>query len=446
MRSIGVVGAGHVGLVTGSCFASLGNKVICADNDKKKIENLQKGKLPFYEPGLAELVNREFKKGNLQFTVSIDKLARSCEIIFIAVGTPSLEGGRADLSFVEQVSVEIANSLSRMVAETKEKSSVYRLIVEKSTVPVLTAEWVKRTFKLLGPTGVTSDIAANPEFLREGNAIKDFMEPDRIVVGAESKRAINLFKEIYRPIKAPLIFTDIKSAELIKHASNSFLALKISYINAVSQICEKVGADAEKVAEGMGIDKRIGKHFLKAGVGYGGSCFPKDVSAFAAIAEEVGYSFDLLKEVQEINKKQKLVVIKKARDLLWNLKKKQIAVLGLSFKPETDDIRESPAIEVIQNLKNEGAHIKCYDPQATENMKKIFPEIDYCRDIYQAVENVHLMIFLTDWQEFKKADFKKIKNSVKMPYIIDGRNFLDYKKLQKMGFVYRGIGRKNWEK
>jgi len=293
----------------------------------------------------------------------------------------------------------------------------------------------------MAPTGIEFDIAANPEFLREGNAIKDFMEPDRIVVGVESERAKKIFEDIYAPIKSPVIFTDIKSAELIKHASNSFLALKISYINAIAQICERVGADVEKVSKGMGYDRRIGRDFLKAGIGWGGSCFPKDVSAFIQLAEDIGYPFNLLKEVREINREQRKTVIKKAKGLLWNLKGKEIAILGLSFKPDTDDVRESPAVDVIRMLLKEGAVIRCYDPQANENMKKIFPALSYCENPYTAAEGTSLLVFLTAWKEFKNLNFNRIKELMKMPHIVDGRNFLDGEKLKDMGFIYRCIGR-----
>lgn len=439
MKKIGVVGAGHVGLVTAGCFAKLGYKVFCTDNDIEKIEKIKKLIMPFYEPGLCEIIEEACTKGHLVFTSKIEETARKCDVIFIAVGTPPTKEGGADLSYVENVTVEIAKALQGLKAGNKGEG--YKLIVEKSTVPVLTGEWVKRTLALMAPTGVEFDVAANPEFLREGSAIKDFMEPDRIIVGVENERTKKIFEEIYKPIKAPIIFTDVKSAELIKHASNSFLALKISYINAISRICEKVGADVEKVAEGMGSDKRIGKDFLKAGIGWGGSCFPKDVSAFIRMAEDIGYTFNLLKEVEQINKEQKILAVKKAKKLLWNLKGKQIAVLGLSFKPDTDDIRESPAIDIINLLLKEGAKIKCYDPRAQENMKKVFPDIDYSPNPYSAVENASLIFFLTAWKEFEKIDFKKIKKLSAMPYIIDGRNFLKARELSKMGFIYSGIGK-----
>jgi len=440
MRKIGVIGAGHVGLVTAACFAKLDHLVVCADNDKEKIERIKNLDIPFYEPGLEDIVKETIKNGKLIFTTSVVELTQKSEVIFIAVGTPSTLDGGADLSYVENVTIEIAKALSD-IRQEKAGENLYRLIVEKSTVPVLTGEWVKRTLELMGPTGVEFDVAANPEFLREGSAIKDFLEPDRIVIGVGNERAKKIFKEIYAPIKAPIVFTDVKSAELIKHSSNSFLALKISYINAISQICERVGADVEKVAEGMGYDKRIGKDFLKAGIGWGGSCFPKDVAAFIKLAEDIGYPFNLLKEVQRINKEQRLLVIKKTKELLWNLKGKEIAILGLSFKPDTDDIRESPAIEIISLLLKEGATIRCYDPKAMENVKKIFPDIAYYPTPYECVKNSSMLIFLTEWDEFKHLDFEKIKGMMKMPYIIDGRNFLNMNKLKKIGFVYKGIGR-----
>ncbi|MCM8762571.1 MAG: UDP-glucose/GDP-mannose dehydrogenase family protein, partial [Candidatus Omnitrophica bacterium] len=394
---------------------------------------------PFYEPGLEEIVKETIRNKKLILTTSVSELTEKSDIIFIAVGTPSTPDGSADLSYVENVTIEIARALTEMKKIFDNK--IYRLIVEKSTVPVLTGEWVKKTLELMSPTEIEFDVAANPEFLREGSAINDFLEPDRIIIGVGSEKAKRIFEELYAPIKAPIVFTDVKSAEIIKHASNSFLALKISYINAISQICEKVGADVEKVAEGMGYDKRIGKDFLKAGVGWGGSCFPKDVAAFIKMGEDIGYPFNLLKEVQKINKEQRLLVIKKAKELLWNLRGKEISILGLSFKPNTDDIRDAPSIEIISLLLKEGAILKCYDPKAMENMKKIFPDILYCQTPYECVKNSSLLIFLTEWDEFKNIDFEKIKEIMKTPYIIDGRNFLDRDKLKKTGFIYKGIGR-----
>ncbi|MCM8764686.1 MAG: UDP-glucose/GDP-mannose dehydrogenase family protein [Candidatus Omnitrophica bacterium] len=441
MKKIGIIGAGHVGLVTGACFAKLGNMVICVDNDKEKIKKLKNGIVPFYEPGLQGIVRKQIKDKRLFFCESIDDVVKLSEIIFICVGTPSSVDGRADLSYVEQASVQIARALNKIKRFSSKKNN-YKLIVEKSTVPVLTGEWVKRTIELIAPTGIDFDVAANPEFLREGSAIKDFFEPDRIVVGVENERTKKIFKEIYESIDAPIIFTDVRSAEIIKHASNSFLAMKISYINAISQICEKVGADVEMIAEGMGADSRIGRSFLKAGIGYGGSCFPKDVKAFVSIAAELGYDFDLLKDVEKINKQQKNIVIKKARELLWNLKDKEIGILGLAFKPETDDIRESPSLEIIKLFLNEGCIVKCYDPKAMENARRILPELYYGRDAYDVARGSHLLILATEWKEFKNLGFDRILTLMRMPYIIDGRNFLDLKKLKKLGFICCGIGKK----
>ncbi|MCM8758740.1 MAG: UDP-glucose/GDP-mannose dehydrogenase family protein, partial [Candidatus Omnitrophica bacterium] len=411
-------------------------------SDFEKIEKLKKNIIPFYEPGLSEIVKIQKEKKKLFFTHSIEDVVSASEIIFICVGTPSNPDGKADLSFVEQASIQIANALKKMKDKKSSKKNYYRLIVEKSTVPVLTGQWVKRTIELIAPTGIDFDVAANPEFLKEGSAIRDFFYPDRIVVGVENERAKKIFKQLYKPLNAPMIFTDIKSAEIIKHASNSFLAMKISYINAISRICDKVGADIEKIAQGMGADKRIGKDFLKAGIGYGGSCFPKDIRAFISIAEELGCDLDILKEVEKINTEQRKIVVKKAREFLWNLKDKNIGVLGLSFKPETDDIRESPAIEIIKLFFQEGCLIKCYDPKAMENTKKILPNIEYGKNAYDVAENSHLLIFATEWEEFKKLNFKRIHKLMKTPYIIDGRNFLNLEKLKEIGFICCGIGKK----
>ncbi|HOJ30692.1 MAG TPA: UDP-glucose/GDP-mannose dehydrogenase family protein [bacterium] len=438
MRHIGVIGAGHVGLVTAACFAKMGNIVICADNDIKKIKTLKQNKMPFYEPQLEQIVKTTVKNGRLTFTSSIEKLVKNSEIIFIAVGTPATDRGEADLSAIENVITQIANAL-----HLKKQKKTYKLIVEKSTVPVFTGQWVKKTLRALSPTGIEFDIAANPEFLREGTAINDFMEPDRIVVGVESDKAKKIMQELYSPLKAPIIFTDIKSAELIKHASNSFLATKISYINAISQICEKCGADIDMVAEGMGYDKRIGMFFLKAGIGYGGSCFPKDIKAFVYLAKRLGISFNLLKEVEKINKQQREVVIEKALNFLnGSLRNKTICVLGASFKPFTDDVRESPAVEIMKMLISKRANVVCYDPMALKNLSVILPGVLISKNPYEASRNAELLMLLTEWPEFQSLDFKKIKQLMKNPFIIDGRNFLNPQYLKKLGFQYTGIGRK----
>ncbi|MDD4979681.1 MAG: UDP-glucose/GDP-mannose dehydrogenase family protein [Candidatus Omnitrophica bacterium] len=428
--NIAIIGTGYVGLVTGACFAELGNKVICADNDRKKIANLKKGSIPIYEPGLEELVKINVKKKRLFFTTSIKEALSKSEVIFIAVGTPSLDNGEADLTGVENVARNIALNLSG-----------YRLIVEKSTVPVETGKWVKQTISAYVKRKVKFDIASNPEFLREGQAINDFMHPDRIVIGVESKKARDILAALYKPLNVPLVVTDIKSAELIKHASNSFLATKISFINAVSQVCDKVGADVAEVAQGMGLDKRIGPGFLNAGIGYGGSCFPKDVDAFVNISEKLGCSFDLLKAVRVINQQQKELFLNKVKDALWIIKDKTIGILGLSFKPNTDDIRSAPAIDIIKTLQSEGARVKVYDPCATQKAKEVLKAVTFCKDSYEVCRGSDCLLVLTEWDEFKELDFVKVKKLLKRPFIIDGRNIYDPQGLTKLGFNYIGIGR-----
>ncbi|MDP3804170.1 MAG: UDP-glucose/GDP-mannose dehydrogenase family protein [Candidatus Omnitrophota bacterium] len=430
--NICIVGSGYVGLVTGACFADLGNDVICIDNDKKKIKSLKSGIVPIYEPGLEELIRRNRKEGRLSFCSSIKEGVRKSEVIFIAVGTPSRSNGDADLTFVENVSREIALAMPS-----------YRLIVEKSTVPVNTGEWMEHTIKAFNRRNVKFDVASNPEFLKEGSAINDFMHPDRIVVGVKSRKAADILIELYKPLKAPIVVTDIKSAEIIKHASNSFLAVKISFINAISDICDKVGADIMEVAKGVGLDKRIGREFLNAGIGFGGSCFPKDLAAFIHIAEKIGYDFGLLKEVQKINDYQKRILLRKIEGLVWNLPEKTIGVLGLSFKPNTDDIRQSPALDIISMLIKEGAGIKAYDPAAMEKAKDVLgKKVKFCKDAYEAAKNSDCLLVATEWNEFKELDFKKIKRLMRQPIIVDGRNIYDPSEMKKLGFTYVGIGRK----
>jgi UDPglucose 6-dehydrogenase len=425
-----VVGTGYVGLVTGTCFADLGNDVICVDIDKEKIEKLQRGICSIYEPGLEELVRRNLKEERLSFTTDLEQGIEKSEVIFIAVGTPPKQNGEADLSFVEDVSRKIAQTMKS-----------YRLIVEKSTVPVETGEWVKKTISLHNTQGVDFDVASNPEFLREGSAVSDFLKPERIVIGVESERAKKILLELYEPLGCPILVTDIKSAELIKHASNSFLATKISFINAISIICERVGADIEKVSEGMGMDSRIGRNFLKAGVGFGGFCFPKDLAAFIRIAEKAGYDFGLLREVESINEEQKKNFVKKIESALWVVSGKTIAVLGLAFKPNTDDIRYAPSLDIIRALQAEGAKIKAFDPQAMGKAAKILKEVEFCDDPYEAIKGADAMVIVTEWNEFKELDLKKIKQLLNTSIVIDGRNIYDPKKMKKMGFNYYCIGR-----
>lgn len=430
--NIAVIGTGYVGLVTGTCFAELGNKVVCVDNNKKKIEGLKKLVIPIYEPGLDGLVRRNVKEKRLSFGLSIKSAVKNSEVIFICVNTPPKDKGDADLTFVENVAREVALHMP-----------AYRLIVDKSTVPVETGKWVEHTVRInLKKKHIDFDVASSPEFLREGSAIYDFMHPDRIVIGAESKRAKDLLVKLYKPLNAPLVVTDIKSAELIKHASNSFLAAKISFINMVSRLCEKVGADINKVAEGMGLDKRIGRSFLDAGIGYGGSCFPKDVDAFIKIAERHGCDFSFLSEARRINAEQARLFIKKIEDALWIVKDKTVGVLGLAFKPGTDDMRNAPALAIVNTLISEGAKVKVFDPQAMPKAKPLISgKVKFCADVYEAVKGCDCAVIATEWDEFKEMDLPRIKKLMRQPLIIDGRNIFNADNLKKTGIKYISIGR-----
>lgn len=427
-----IVGSGYVGLVTGACFADLGNSVICVDNDPSKIAKLRKGIMPIYEPGLEEMVKRNKKEGRILFTQNLRNAVKESEIIFIAVGTPPRDSGDADLSFIEHVSREIAQAMPS-----------YRLIVEKSTVPVNTGEWVEHTVKIFNKRGVKFDVASNPEFLREGSAIKDFMHPDRVVIGVKSKRARDLLTELYKPLKAPIVVTDIKAAELIKHASNSFLAMKISFINAVSNLCDRLGTDVAEVARGLGLDRRIGEKFLNAGIGFGGFCFPKDLAAFIRISEKAGYDFGMLKEVERVNTEQKMAAVKKIEELIWNLSNKTVSVLGLAFKPDTDDIRYAPALDIITILQKEGVKIRAYDPIAMQKSKAVLGSgVKFCKDPYEAARGSDCLFIATEWNEFKNLDLKKLKKIMRQPVIVDGRNIYDPEEVKKAGFRYVGMGRR----
>ncbi|HDZ77338.1 MAG TPA: UDP-glucose/GDP-mannose dehydrogenase family protein [Candidatus Omnitrophica bacterium] len=433
---ITIIGTGYVGLVTGTCFAELGNKVTCVDNNKKKIADLKKLIMPIYEPGLEDLVRRNVKEGRLLFTSSIKQAVKESEIIFICVSTPPKDDGEADLTSVENVARSIALNMSS-----------YCLIVDKSTVPVETGEWVKHTIKVnlkdRGKKNLKFDVASSPEFLREGQAIYDFMHPDRIVIGVETKRAEELLSKLYKPFKVPIVVTDIKSAELIKHASNSFLAMKISFINVVSRLCEKVGADITKVARGVGLDKRIGKSFLDAGIGYGGSCFPKDVDAFIKIAEKHGCDLSILTETRRINSDQVRLFIKKIEDSLWIVKDKVIGVLGLSFKPGTDDLRNAASLKIIERLLSEGACIKTFDPQAMPKAGEIIKSsrLKFSKGVYDVAKGCDCLVIVTEWDEFKAMDLERIKKIMKQPLIIDGRNIFDPEYMKKIGIKYLSIGR-----
>src|ERR1700761_870949 len=387
--NLAIVGSGYVGLVTGTCFAEVGHRVICVDNDLKKVHQLQDGRIPIYEPGLEELIKKNVAAGRLSFTASIGDAVAASKVIFIAVPTPPQPDGSVDLSFVEGVAREIAIHIKE-----------YRIVVDKSTVPVKTGEKVAQTISRYNPSA-DIDVVSNPEFLREGSAVEDLMKPDRIVVGVSSDRAIAPMKEIYEPFKAPIMVTDLNSAELIKHAANSFLALKISYINAVAAICEASGANVERVADGMGADKRIGRAFLNAGIGYGGSCFPKDISAFIRISRDLGYEFSLLEEVERINASQKDRFLKKVREALWVLRQKKIGVLGLAFKGNTDDVRSSVAIEVVKALISEGAVVKAYDPKGMEKAAPLVPGCNMVEKAEDVADGADALLILTEWNEFK---------------------------------------------
>lgn len=427
---IAVVGCGYVGLVSGACFASLGNQVTCVDIDAKKIAALKKGRPPIYEPGLAELVRENLKKKLLSFTTDLKAAVRKSDVIFIAVGTPPRPNGEADLSFVENVAQTVAQEIRS-----------YKLVVEKSTVPVQTGERIRQTLAHHARKGVSFDVASNPEFLREGTAVQDFMNPDRIILGVESKRAEAILSDLYKPLKCPIVVTDLKSAEIIKHASNSFLATKISFINAISNICDASGADVEKVAYGMGLDRRIGKSFLSAGIGFGGFCFPKDLAAFIRISEKLGYDFELLRAVERINQDQKKIFLKKIEEAIWNINSKTIGVLGLAFKPNTDDMRFAPSIDIIAALQSHGAKVKAFDPHAMGKAKEFFKNVTYCRDSYSVCKGSDCLVVLTEWDEFKELDLQRVKRLLNAPVVVDGRNLYDPKKMKALGFRYFSMGR-----
>jgi len=429
---IAVAGAGYVGLVTAACLAELGNEVICVDIDEGKISRLNSGIIPIYEPGLEELAIRNKNRHRLAFSTDLRRAIKESDIVFICVGTPPKENGEADLSHVENV--------ARTIAEVMDS---YKVIVEKSTVPVETGDMVAKSIKAYNVHKADFDVVSNPEFLREGSAVSDFMHPDRIVIGSGSEKAVKIMQELYMPLNVPIIFTDIKSAEIIKHASNSFLAAKISFINAIANICELAGADVEKVAEGMGLDKRIGRHFLNAGIGYGGFCFPKDAEAFIRISEKLGYDFKLLKAVQETNFAQRKLFVRKIEKALWVVKGKAIGVLGLAFKPDTDDMRFAPSISIINDLQGEGAEIKAYDPKAMQKAKEVLKGVEYCSSPYDAAKDSDALVIVTEWNEFKEMDLKKIKSLMKHPLIVDGRNIYNPDLMKKEGFTYISIGRKD---
>ena len=427
---LSIIGTGYVGLVTGTCFAEVGHHVICVDNDAAKVKMLQAGGIPIYEPGLEELVKKHVASGRLKFTNSTAEGVQSSDVIFIAVPTPPQPDGSVDLSYIEKVARDIAAAMTS-----------YKIVVDKSTVPVKTGEKVSETIKRYCAAKVEFDVVSNPEFLREGFAVGDLMKPDRVVIGVRSQRPVAAMKEIYTPFNAPIIITDINSAELIKHAANSFLALKISYINAIATICEAAGANVQEVAHGIGLDERIGRRFLNAGLGFGGSCFPKDLSAFIKISEQVGYEFKLLKEVQRINADQMERFVKKITDTLWVLKDKKIGVLGLAFKQNTDDVRSSPAIDLCQRLLKDGATLRVHDPKAMDKAKALLPNATYVDDMNAVAEGCDALVVATEWDEFKQLDLTRAKKGLTHPIMFDGRNLFDPAEMEKLGWIYKSVGR-----
>lgn len=425
-----IIGTGYVGLVTGTCFAEVGHRVICVDNDAAKVKLLQAGGIPIYEPGLEDLIRKNVAAGRLTFTTSTAEGVEKSEVVFIAVPTPPMPDGSVDLSFIEKVAREIAASMTS-----------YKIVVDKSTVPVKTGDKVAETIKRYCKAPVDVDVVSNPEFLREGFAVDDLMHPDRVVIGVRTQRPVAAMKEVYQPFNAPIIVTDINSAELIKHASNSFLALKISYINAISVLCETTGANVVEVANGMGMDERIGRRFLNASLGFGGSCFPKDLSAFIKIAEQVGVDFGLLKEVQRINAEQMDRFLKKITDTLWVLRGKTIGVLGLAFKQNTDDVRMSPAIDLCQRLQKEGAALRVHDPKAMEKARTILSEVTFVDNMDDVAEGCDALVIATEWDEFKKLDLEKARKALTHPILFDGRNLFDPAEMERLGYIYKSIGR-----
>ena len=425
-----IIGTGYVGLVTGACFAEVGHQVICVDNNKGKVQVLQKGGIPIYEPGLEEMVRQNVSAGRLRFTDSTADGVQNSDVVFIAVPTPPQTDGSVDLSFIEGVAREIAGAMTS-----------YKIVVDKSTVPVRTGDKVAETIKRYCKARVEFDVVSNPEFLREGFAVEDLMHPDRVVIGVRTQRPVAAMKEVYAPFQAPIIVTDINSAELIKHAANSFLALKISYINAISQICEASGANVQEVANGMGMDARIGRRFLDAGLGFGGSCFPKDLSAFIKISEQLGCDFRLLKEVQRINADQMDRFVKKILETLWVLKDKTIGVLGLAFKQNTDDVRMSPAIELCQRLLKEGARLRVHDPKAMDKAREVLKQVTFVDDMNAVADGCDALVIATEWPVFKQLDLERARKALTHPILFDGRNLFDPEELEKLGFIYKSVGR-----
>ena len=432
--NICVIGTGYVGLVTGACFADFGISTVCVDKDDKKIKRLKEGEIPIYEPGLKELIDKNLKEKRLSFTTDTADAIKKSLVIFIAVGTPPRGDGGTDMKSIEEVSRSIAANLNG-----------YKVVVTKSTVPVGTGKMIEKIISGGRKEDHLFDVASNPEFLREGSAVEDFMRPDRVVIGARSAQAIAILKDLYSPlylIETPFVVTGIETAELIKYAANAFLALKISFINEIANICEKTGADVHVVARAMGLDRRIGPKFLHPGPGYGGSCLPKDTTALLNIAKNIGYDFKLMDAVIEVNRAQRKLMLGKIKNAVGKLKGAHIGVLGLTFKPNTDDIRESPAIDIVEGLIREGAVIKAYDPAGMKNASLILPQtVVYCMDPYEVAEDCDCLVIATEWNQFRKLDLERIKRLLKYPRLVDLRNVYEPEEMRKTGFEYVSVGR-----
>lgn len=430
MRKISVIGVGYVGLVTAACFSDLGNTVTALDVDEKRIAGLKRGEMPIYEPGLEELVQRNIESGRLTFTTSYKEALRDCEFVFICVGTPSGVDGDADLKYVESAATSIAKNMQAPL-----------VVINKSTVPVGTGDWVAEIISAAQPKPIDFWVVSCPEFLREGAAIADFMSPHRTVLGSLHREAADKVAQLHLPLRAPIVITDLRTAEMIKYASNAFLATKISFINEIADICESLGADVKEVAAGMGFDPRIGKYFLEAGLGYGGSCFPKDVKALAFMAEELGHEPRILNSVMTVNGLRRSMIVNRLKNMAGNLKGKTIGLLGLAFKWNTDDMRDAPSVDIAEALLKAGAKVRAYDPVAMDVAKEILPEVQMTKDAYEVADGADALIVVTEWNEFKNLDLERVRDSMRQPVVIDGRNIYQPEQMRSLGFSYQGIGR-----
>ncbi len=433
MYNICVAGSGYVGLVTGACLADFGNRVRCVDVDERKIASLKKSKVPFYEPGLQEIVKRNEERGRLTFSTNVVEGIEESAVVFCAVGTPMSKDGEADLSYVEMVAKTVAEHLND-----------YKVVVMKSTVPAGTCNLVEGIIKETSKSGKPFDVVSNPEFLREGSAVEDFMQPDRIVLGASNERALKVMKEIYRPLvlqDVPVVETDVRTSEMIKYASNAFLATKISFINEIANLCERLGADVSMVARAMGLDHRIGPKFLRAGAGYGGSCFPKDTQALVKTAKKAGYDLRVVESVIAVNRDQRYLMVEKIDKAMDGVKDKTVAMLGLSFKPDTDDLRDAPSLDMARELIERGARVRVFDPVSMELAKDILKDVEYSKDVFDAVKDVDAAIFITEWNEFRDLDLDQVKTLMKFPVIIDCRNIYEPSRMRDLGFTYHSVGR-----